>query len=247
MTRFVYNKETAHEDFPEWKFLFENYLVLSGIDKADTTKTPSGAAKALQNLIHAGDRLAFKLLKSLDDPASATYGTLMEAMEAYFAPKHDASLRFKLDTMKQKEDESLYDYVIRLKPMAKLVGIDTANLNKELLSRIAYNTPSSTIREKAMEKDMTVDKLIKWESTRVAQQQCTSDNTSSGHSDSINFVKNKRKFGESPAPSQKKKCGRCGYDYPHTGKCPADGKTCTVCKKANHFASVCRQATTTSK
>jgi len=54
MTRFVYNSETAHEDFPEWKFLFENYLVLSGIDKTDTTKTPSGAAKALQNLIHAG-------------------------------------------------------------------------------------------------------------------------------------------------------------------------------------------------
>ena len=58
----------------------------------------------------------------------------------------------------------------------------------------------------------------------------------------INFVKNKRKFGDSQAASsQKKKCGRCGYEYPHTGKCPADGKTCTVCKKANHFASVCRQ------
>ena len=56
MTRFVYNSETAHEDFPEWKFLFENnYLVLSGIDKTDTTKKRhQEPLKALQNLIHAG-------------------------------------------------------------------------------------------------------------------------------------------------------------------------------------------------
>jgi hypothetical protein len=125
--------------------------------------------------------------------------------------------------------------------LAKLAGIATNDLNKELLSRIAYNTTSSAIREKAMEKDMTTEKLVKWESSRVEQQRCNNEQTAAG--EAINFVKNKRKANEGmPQPqSQKKKCGRCGYDYPHQGKCPADGKTCTNCKKLNHFASVCRQ------
>jgi hypothetical protein len=30
-------------------------------------------------------------------------------------------------------------------------------------------------------------------------------------------------------------------DYPHRGKCPADGKTCSLCKRMNHFAVACRQ------
>ena len=28
--------------------------------------------------------------------------------------------------------------------------------------------------------------------------------------------------------------------YPHHGPCPANGKTCNVCGKRNHFAKVCR-------
>lgn len=35
---------------------------------------------------------------------------------------------------------------------------------------------------------------------------------------------------------QPRKCGLCGYEYPHTNrKCPAHGKTCTKCGKLNHF------------
>ena len=35
-------------------------------------------------------------------------------------------------------------------------------------------------------------------------------------------------------------CRNCGRAYPHTGACPAKGKTCNSCEKPNHFASVCR-------
>jgi hypothetical protein len=173
----LYNAETAHEDFPEWKFLFENYLVLSGIDKTDIKEKPAGQTVALQNLIHNGGSLAVKLFKAADEPTTITYVQLMEAMDNYCAPKHDASIRFKLDTLKQKDGESLLDYVIRLKPLAKLAGIDTNDLNKELLSRITYNTTLSAIREKAMEKDMTTEKLVKWESSRVEQQRCSNEQT----------------------------------------------------------------------
>ena len=60
----------------------------------------------------------------------------------------------------------------------------------------------------------------------------------------VNFVKtdDKRKNNFHQPTQQRKKCGRCGYDYPHKdNKCPADGKTCSTCNKLNHFAKVCRQ------
>jgi len=44
-----------------------------------------------------------------------------------------------------------------------------------------------------------------------------------------------------------KKCGKCGYDYPHKGKCPAEGHTCANCNKLNHFKSVCRSRPATSR
>ena len=36
------------------------------------------------------------------------------------------------------------------------------------------------------------------------------------------------------------KCYRCNGNYPHTGVCPAMGKTCNICHKQNHFAAACR-------
>ncbi|CAB4036105.1 Retrovirus-related Pol poly from transposon [Paramuricea clavata] len=35
-------------------------------------------------------------------------------------------------------------------------------------------------------------------------------------------------------------CRNCGRAYPHTGACPAKGKTCNNCGKPNHFGAVCR-------
>ncbi|GFR62365.1 LOW QUALITY PROTEIN: hypothetical protein ElyMa_003579800 [Elysia marginata] len=42
----------------------------------------------------------------------------------------------------------------------------------------------------------------------------------------------------------KSKCRNCGGTFPHpsTRPCPAKGKTCHLCGKANHFASVCRSS-----
>ena len=137
MQKFVYNQDTAHEDFPEWKFLFENYLALSGIDKGNTTEnqdgTVTGAKKAFQNLIHAGDTLAVKLLRQFDDIEVVTYVQLMAAMTNYCSPKDVPALTYKFDTLKQKDGESVLDFILRLKPIAKAAGIANEAMNKELL------------------------------------------------------------------------------------------------------------------
>lgn len=250
MHKFAYNPETAHEEFPEWKFLFENYLALQGIRKEVTTATNGGtpdATKAVQNLIHAGDALAVKLLRQFDEPNTVTYAQLIEAMEKYCAPKDISAIMYKFDTLKQKDAESIVDFIMRLKPLARAAGITTESMNKELLRRIAVNTNSTLTRDKAMELDMTTEKLMSWEATKIAHQQCVSEDIKS---ESINFVRgnnNKRKLNDQES-SNKKKCGKCGYEYPHKdNRCPADGKTCSLCKRPNHFARCCRQGQPPSK
>jgi len=36
-------------------------------------------------------------------------------------------------------------------------------------------------------------------------------------------------------------CYNCGGSYPHSGQCPAKGKTCNYCKKQDHFRKVCKK------
>lgn len=40
--------------------------------------------------------------------------------------------------------------------------------------------------------------------------------------------------------SQKPQCNRCGYYHFQSQRCPATGKSCNICSKQNHFASMCR-------
>ena len=245
--QFNYEPESAHEDFPEWKFIFENFLKISNIDSTIliADNAVPGATKAYQHLIHAGGPLAIKLLRSYDDPATADYANLLQKMEDYCSPKDVPALKLKFDSLKQNNGESLIDYVIRLKPLAKASGVTTENMGAEVLRKIALNTNSEETRFKCLESGMDVEKLLKWESVKQVHQQCSMTNTTPNSYD-INFIKQsnaqKSKFERSTMQS-KKKCGRCGYDdYPHKdNRCPADGQTCKTCKKPNHFAKVCRQ------
>ena len=63
---------------------------------------------------------------------------------------------------------------------------------------------------------------------------------STGHSDAqtqqIRPRQKKDNFNTKP-------CRSCGVTFPHKDfPCPAKGKECNLCKKPNHFASVCRSA-----
>jgi hypothetical protein len=244
MHKFMYNADTAHEDFPDWLFLFENFLQISEID---VTKQP-GAVSAKQHLIHGCGALAVKMIKAMDKPEEATYAQLKAALEAYCAPKDKNTMMFKFDQLKQQSNESIREYVYKLKSLATAAGITTANAQGEILRRIRQNTNAEDTRLKAMESEMTVEKLLLWETARMAQQTCTQIASGSKSYD-INYVSNahanKRKHsdnGNAQSSKKERTCFHCGKEFPHKGgKCPAFGKNCDNCGTANHFASVCRR------
>jgi hypothetical protein len=54
----------------------------------------------------------------------------------------------------------------------------------------------------------------------------------------------KEKDGKStPKSGEVKECGKCGYESHRNGKCPAEGKTCAICKEVGHFRKCCKKAT----
>lgn len=139
MNKFEYNQQSAHEDFPEWKFMFENFLSLSGIVHTQTTADEgaiAGATRAFQNLIHAGGPLAYKLLRTFDDPSVVTYAQLILKMEEYCAPKNTASLLYKFDTLRQRDDEKVQDFIIRLRPIGVAAGISSTNIACEIFNTL---------------------------------------------------------------------------------------------------------------
>ena len=49
------------------------------------------------------------------------------------------------------------------------------------------------------------------------------------------------KYNRQSQQSGQQNCGNCGYaKHQSADQCPASGKTCRICQKANHFSRVCR-------
>ncbi|CAC5363561.1 unnamed protein product [Mytilus coruscus] len=65
-----------------------------------------------------------------------------------------------------------------------------------------------------------------------------------------NVRRNQPRYLQDKRPEQRvnrnNKCRNCGGEFPHRGKCPAQGKSCNFCKKLNHFEKMCRSKRNTN-
>lgn len=55
-----------------------------------------------------------------------------------------------------------------------------------------------------------------------------------------NSNSNNRSQRDNRNSSNQSKCNRCGYCHDFKANCPAQGKTCNVCTKPNHFGRMCK-------
>ena len=232
--QFVYKPESAHEDWPIWIFRFENFLKISQTDLTSN----EGKILAAQHLIVSGGAAVVRVLKSFENMETATYAQIKEAITAYCTPKDTMAALHKFTGTRQKTDETLGDYVIRLKPLAFAGGISTVNSDKELLRVIGQHSNSVEVKLKSLEKDMTTAKLVIWYTTLETHNRAVQLDQKN---EDINFVTNDKRKKQPERPNNNKKCHACGGPYPHEGTCPARGKRCEFCNIMNHFASQCRK------
>jgi len=148
---------------------------------------------------------------------------------------------------KPKEKETIKDYVSRLKPLARAANLDN---DAQYMLRIIQYFPDQEVRDKAIERNMTLQNLIEWQTTRersstLLDQQTNSVNRVQENTSRPRFFSssnNKRSYspqkktrnwsegGSSPRQSyHARESNKQNYSKPTTSTASNDEYRCTRC------------------
>ena len=172
------------------------------------------------------------------------YKTALEKLDAYFLPKKNVDYEiFQFWQAVQQPSETIDQFVTRLRQLA--AHCEFQDVDKELKSAIIQNCQSKCLRRYALrEEALTLDNLLaKARSLDASELQATGIEKSLNAPDTVNCVqqKSRTKLQLAKPHQHPGTCRQCGLPWPHmTTPCPAKGKTCRDCGKANHFAKMCR-------
>ncbi|CAB4007481.1 PREDICTED: uncharacterized protein K02A2.6-like [Paramuricea clavata] len=211
------------------------YITASGI----TDPKRNSGSKALL-LYQAGPRVR-EIFKQIPETGTDTdYDIAKQKLKAYFDPQKNRRYevyRFRQTT--EEHNETSDQFHTRLRTISETCEFaDVVEFEIEEQNIIGGN--SSKIRKRAL-RDPTFDlKSMLLEGRRDEQskyqaQQIESKEQTDGKANKLEQKPNNGNFSNSSVI-----CRNCGRAYPHTGACPAKGKTCNNCGKPNHFAAVCR-------
>ena len=194
-------------------------------------------------------------------PDCATYAGTKTILNAYFAPKRNVQMEIYIFRLcKQKPDQTLEAYVTELRHLALTCSFP--DTEKEILSQVIQHCSSQRLRRRALrEPDKSLSEIVAVgrmleQADMQAQAMEKSEVNALPRKPPPQQAQPYHKQGystfrnRSSATSQAHKgtrsatttCGNCGGHYPHDGQCPAAGKTCNLCRKPNHFATVCRSS-----
>ncbi|CAB4022955.1 PREDICTED: uncharacterized protein K02A2.6-like [Paramuricea clavata] len=188
----------------------------------------------------AGPRVR-EIFKQIPETGTDTdYNIAKQKLKAYFDPQKNRRYevyRFRQTT--QEHNETLDQFHTKLRTISETC--EFADVEFEIEEQIIIGGNSSKIRKRAL-RDRTFDlKSMLLEGRRDEQskyqaEQIESKEQTDGEANKLEQKPNNGNISNSSNVI----CRICGRAYPHTGACPAKGKTCNNCGKPNHFAAVCR-------
>ena len=196
-------------------------------------------AKFKKNILIYSGGQDFAHIDSLyiDGDQTDDYKKFKAKLERYFnISKLRDTTRIEFHQAVQSSSESINEFYFRLDKLWKDTGYKTTadSTSKEdfLADRLVAGIRSESIRKRLLEEDSrTLKKVLDISNAfAAAQSQVLSQRTAQV---SKTWTVTNSKSG----------CGYCGGSSKHKKeKCPAFGKKCVSCGKANHFASVCRSS-----
>ena len=199
--------------------------------------------------------------------------TVMEAIDAIGEIVNQISnpavYRKEFDHLNQLDDESVKEFITRLKACAidcNFVCPHDANhdlTDYHIINRIRSGVSDKVLQQELLQKVDELDDLTSisifcesFESTKRDKDKLSnSDTMKSTIVNAINAVdrltdeeivaaistyKRQKNNLQPNGERNQKKCSYCGYDYHSKMNCPAQGKVCNKCGKRNHFEQVCR-------
>ena len=170
-----------------------------------------------------------------------------------------AVYRRDFDELKQKADENVREFITRLKACSLDCNfVCPYNETHDLTDYHIINRIRSGIHDKQLQQELLqksdslknvtaiLDYCESFESARRDRDRLSNDKPAIGAIEEAGLSQEEivAAISQYKKTKQKKnsqgKCGASGYEYHERKVCPAQGKTCSNCKKPNHFEQVCR-------
>ncbi|UYV80706.1 K02A2.6-like, partial [Cordylochernes scorpioides] len=161
----------------------------------------------------------------------------------YFLPKNNYTMeRYNFNKLQQSMVETITEFITRLRLQASKCKFES--LEDELIKdRVVVGIHDDHTREKLLsDPDLDLDKAI--QICMAAERTNKEIKVMQQHSDQeVSVIKKnfrpKKNVTMEEVPKLIDNCKKCGGTHP-IRRCPAYGKICNKCKKANHFAKCCR-------
>ena len=242
------NFSTTDTNLPErwakWKQSMELFLSLSLADKEEKEQL-----RAVLYIIGQQGRDIYNTMTFAEDEQNKLT-PLFKKFDDFCKPKQNITVeRYKFNTHTQKTDQTIDEYVMELKLIAKNCGY--GELEDDLVrDRIVCGVTSGQIKERLLrEEELTLEKTMRI--CRAAEE--SKKQVKLMHDDkptSIHGIKQEHKSQKKgkalPKPPSKQQCGNCGKSHPKR-QCVAYGKECRKCGKLSHFAKFCRSGKSAPK
>jgi len=180
---------------------------------------------------------------------------IMEALNAHFVPKRNVVYeRYIFNMAIQQTSETSDQFVIRLKKLAETCEygamVDDLVRDRLIIGCRDVEARARLFREKKVDLQKATEMLKVSEITQTQLQKMGSDS----QAEVVNAVGAKKKWSSSNSSKQPnsnytnkqynptdRQCKYCGRKHSRQKEaCPAWGKTCNICGKENHFATVCQ-------
>ena len=194
-------------------------------------------------LLHFGGEDLQDVFETLDNTGTVDeIKPALDALTAYFTPKKNTvyeAIIFR-DAV-QEENETIDQFCTRLRKLAK--KCDFADSDREIQIQILAKCRSDYLRKRALEKERSLSNLLELARTiELAESRAKQISNATSSCETVSKLTATRpKQGHTQnTDSHNRQCYKCGFDYPHESKCPAEGKECRACGRRNHFARCCR-------
>lgn len=169
---------------------------------------------------------------------------ILDALGSYFMPSRNVLYeRYLFHSASQQIQETVDQYFVRLRKLAETCQFGVAE-DEMIRDRLVLGCKDKAARARLF-REPNVDLKKAVEALRISEttMEQLRQLDESMEQEAIHSLSEKAKWKkDKPVPKNIINCKYCGRTHAQQKElCPAFGKLCHKCKKANHFQGVCRQ------
>jgi hypothetical protein len=240
---------------------FDIFMAATGLDE----KPQKRQVKVLLNLIGANGRAVYETFTFQSNEDNRTLKEVCDAFSDHCIPKQNELLERQIFRQRQQnQGETVNQFVSALKKLANTCNFGDAKDSVIRDQLVAGLLPDEKLADKLYdEANLSLERAVQICNTHELRQR-REGKPKVKEPETVDALENQSRrrpdtnrkprgrgsrgrgsdrgahLGGSDRQDNDKKCDRCGYKTHKGPKCPAMGKQCVICRRFNHFASVCR-------